>query len=111
MQDMRTKTTSKPGSSSPVVRRVVSVVLGTASVGLFAFGVFGMLDVAETYGDAFGGGWGLLWILVGAIASFIGAGSVAMWQPPRSGVVGKALFWIAGVAIVVYGVLFFLVAP
>lgn len=111
MQDMHTETTSKPDSSSPLIRRFISGIMGAVSLGLFAFVVFGMVDVADTYGDAFGGGWGLLWILVALIASFIGAGAVTMWQPPHSKVMTKALFWIFGVAILVFGVLFFLVAP
>lgn len=108
---MHTETTSKADSSFPIGRRFISVFMGVVSLGLFAFTVFGIVDVADTYEGAFGGGWGLLWILVTLIASFIGAGAVAMWQPPHSSVMTKALFWIFGVAILVFGVLFLLVAP
>ena len=108
---MHTEATSKPDSSFPIGRRVISVIMGVVSLGLFAFGVFGMLDVTDTYGDAFAGGWGLLWILVALIASFIGAAAVTMWQPPPASVMSKALFWIIGVAILIFGVLFFLLAP
>jgi hypothetical protein len=92
-------------------RRFWSVVMGAVSLGLFMLGVFAMVDVANTYGDAFGGGFGLLWVLIAVLASFFGAGAVAMWNPPRSDVMSKALFWIAGVAIVIFGLAFFFVAP
>ena len=47
--------------------------------------------------------------MVAGLASLSGAGAVVMWNPPRVGVMGRALFWIVAAALVVYGVTFFLV--
>ena len=111
MQDTHTETPSEHDSPSLTNRRITSVILGVVSLGLFAYGVIAMLDVADTYGDALGAGWAFLWVLVAAVASLAGAGAVAMWQPPRSGVATRVFFWIVGATIVVYGVLALLVGP
>ena len=100
---------SKPKATTG--RRIASVIMGAASLGLFWFGITSMLDVADTYGDAFGGGWGMVWILVAGVATLLGAGAVALWMPPRSGFILKAFLWVAGAAIVVFGFVALVVAP
>lgn len=111
VHDTHTEMPSQQDSPSLIKRRITSVILGVVSLGLLAYGVIAILDVADTYGDALGAGWVLLWILIALVAAFAGAGAAAMWQPPRSSVMTKTFFWIVGAAIVAYGILALLVGP
>lgn len=111
MLDTRADTTSESEPKTTVGRCIGSVVMGVISLALFGFAGLAMVDVADTYGDAMGGGWGLLWMVVALVASFIGAGAVVMWNPRQPTGRRRAVAWIVGVAIVVFGVVYFLVAP
>lgn len=111
MQDTRTDKTSESEPKPTIGRRVGSVLMGAISMALFGFAGLAMVDVADTYGDALGGGWGLLWIFMALVASFTGAGAVVMWNPRQGTGLRRAIAWIVGVAIVVFGVVYFLVAP
>ncbi len=107
--DKPTERSERGGRHS--ARREFAVICGILSVGVFAWLVYGMVDVAEIYGDVFGGGWTVLWILMAAAGSLLAAGSVVLWNPPGSrSVVTKAVVGIAVVLILVFGG-FFLFGP
>ena len=89
-------------------RRDLAVICAVLSFGVFAWMVYGMVDVAEIYGEAFGGGWTVLWLLMAAAGSMLGAGAVVLWNPPGSrGIAWKAGLGVAALLVVVFGAMFF----
>lgn len=66
--------------------------------------VYGKVGVADISGDAFGPGWLVIWMLLAAVGCLLAAAAVVLWSPPnKAGVAWKAVAWVAGVLVLVFG--------
>ena len=93
---------------SMVWRRIWSVVLGAASVGLLVLTSAAVYNVAKTYGSIFAGGWPALWVMSLGIAYAMGSVAVMLWSPPGTRGLGRrALIVMAATVVTVFIVMWF----